>query len=57
MGREGSSAGELNALSRRVIVAPSQKDLGIVNVTVDPHLHPHKKQFGEDYQAPNDSIY
>jgi plastocyanin len=54
---EGSSAGDLNALSRRVIVAPSQKDLGIVDVTVDAHLPPHKNKFGEDYQVPNDSIY
>jgi plastocyanin len=54
---EGSSAGDLNALSRRVIVAPSQKDLGIVEVTVDSHLPAHKNKFGEDYQPPNDSIY
>lgn len=54
---EGSNAGDLNALSRRVIVAPSQKDLGIVDVTVDSHLPAHKNKFGEDYQAPNDSVY
>ena len=54
---EGSSAHDLNALSRRVTVAPSQKDLGIVDVTVDAHLPAHKNKFGEDYQAPNDSIY
>ena len=54
---EGSSAGDLNALSRRVIVTPSQKDLGIVDVTVDSHLPAHKNKFGEDYQSPNDSIY
>jgi hypothetical protein len=54
---EGSNAVDLNALSRRVIVAPSQKDLGIVDVTVDSHLPAHKNKFGEDYQAPNDSVY
>ena len=54
---EGSSAGDLNALSRRVTVAPSQKDLGIVDVTVNAHRPAHKNKFGEDYQAPNDSIY
>jgi hypothetical protein len=31
--------------------------LGVVDVTVNAHLPPHKNKFGEDYQAPNDSIY
>ena len=54
---EGGSTPDLNALSRRVVVAASQKDLGVVDVTVNAHLPPHKNKFGEDYQAPNDSIY
>lgn len=54
---EGGSTPDLNALRRRVVVAASQKDLGVVDVTVNPHLPPHKNKFGEDYQAPNDSIY
>jgi hypothetical protein len=32
---EGSSAQDLNALSRRVAVTASQKDLGVIDVTVD----------------------
>jgi plastocyanin len=54
---EGSSAPDLNALSRRVVVSASQKDLGTVAVTVDSHPQAHKNKFGEDYQDPNDSVY
>lgn len=54
---EASSARDLDALSRRVVVNASQRDLGIVDVTVDPHFHAHKNKFGEDYQDPNDSLY
>ena len=54
---EGSSAGELTALSRRVIVSASQRDLGLVEVTVDSHLPPHTNKFGADYQDPDDSLY
>jgi plastocyanin len=54
---EGGSTSDLNALSRRVVVAASQKDLGVVDVTVNAHVPPHKNKFGEDYQAPDDSLY
>ena len=54
---EGSSTPDLNALSRRVVVNPSQKDLGIVDISVNSHLPAHKNKFGEDYQAPSDSVY
>jgi plastocyanin len=54
---EGGSASDLNALSRRVVVSSSQKDLGVIDVTVDSHLPAHKNKFGEDYQDPNDSLY
>jgi plastocyanin len=54
---EGSNAHDLNALSRRVVIGPSQKNLGAVEVTIDSHLPPHKNKFGEDYQAPDDSLY
>jgi hypothetical protein len=54
---EGSSAQALNALSRRVVVGPSQRDLGVIDVTVDSHLPAHKNKFGEAYEDPNDSLY
>jgi plastocyanin len=54
---EGSSAHDLDALTRRVVLTSSQKDLGTVDVTVDSHFHAHKNKFGEDYQDPNDSLY
>jgi plastocyanin len=54
---EGSSAQDLNALSRRVVVTAAQKDLGVIDVTVDTHLPAHKNKFGEDYEDPNDSLY
>jgi hypothetical protein len=38
-------------------VSPSQKDLGIVDISVNSHLPAHKNKFGEDYQAPNDTVY
>ena len=54
---EGSSAQDLNALSRRVAVTASQKDLGVIDVTVEAHVPPHKNKFGEDYEDPKDSLY
>ena len=54
---EGSSAQDLNALSRRVVVTASQRDLGVIDVTVDTHVPAHKNKFGEDYEDPKDSLY
>jgi plastocyanin len=54
---EASSARDLDALSRRVVVNASQRDLGTVEVTIDSHFHAHKNKFGEDYQDPDDSLY
>ena len=54
---EASSAHDLDALSRRVVISASQRDLGTIEVTVDSHFHAHKNKFGEDYQDPNESLY
>jgi plastocyanin len=54
---EGSSAQDLNALSRRVTVTATQKDLGVIDLTVETHVPPHKNKFGEDYEDPKDSLY
>jgi plastocyanin len=54
---EGGSTNDLNALSRRVVVTSAQRDLGIVDIKVDSHIPAHKNKFGEDYEAPKDSIY
>jgi plastocyanin len=54
---EGGSANDLNALSRRVVVNSSQRELGVIDIKVDSHIPAHKNKFGEDYEAPNESIY
>jgi plastocyanin len=54
---EGASARDLEALERTVLVTASGRDLGTVEVSVDAHRHAHKNKFGEDYQAPDESIY
>jgi plastocyanin len=54
---EGGNARDLNALTRRVVLSASQKDLGIVDVPIDAHVQPHKNKFGEDYKDPDDSLY
>ncbi len=54
---EGGSTSDLNALSRRVVVSSSQRDLGVIDIKVDSHIPAHKNKFGEDYEAPKDSIY
>ena len=54
---EASSALNLDALRRRVVVNGAQRDLGAIDITVDPHFHAHQNKFGEDYQEPNDSLY
>jgi len=54
---EGGSTSDLNALSRRVVVTSFQRDLGVVDIKVDSHTPAHKNKFGEDYEAPNESIY
>jgi hypothetical protein len=54
---EGSNARDLNALTRRVVLSASQKDLGVVDVPIDSHIQPHKNKFGEDYKDPDDSLY
>jgi plastocyanin len=54
---EGASARDLEALERSVLVTSSGKDLGTLEVSVDAHRHSHKNKFGEDYQAPEESIY
>ncbi len=54
---EGSSAQDLNALSRRVVINAGQRNLGTVDVIIDSHFRAHKNKFGEDYQDPKDSLY
>jgi plastocyanin len=54
---EGGSTSDLNALSRRVVVTSAQRDLGVVDIKADSHIPAHKNKFGEDYEAPNESIY
>jgi plastocyanin len=47
---EGADPKALHDLSRRVHVAPSQRDLGTLQVHVTGSLADHKNKFGEDYR-------
>jgi hypothetical protein len=54
---EASSANDLDALSRRVMVSNSEKTLGTLEIRVESHFHAHKNKFGEDYQDPIEPLY
>jgi hypothetical protein len=54
---EGANSADLLALSRRVVVSASGKELGSIQVKVDTHPEPHKNKFGEDYQPTDESSY
>ncbi len=47
---EGADPKELEDLTRRVRIGPSQHDLGTVQVYVTGSLADHKNKFGEDYR-------
>ena len=47
---EGADPKELQELTRRVHVGPSQRDLGSIQVYVTGTLADHKNKFGEDYR-------
>jgi hypothetical protein len=47
---EGADGKELEALTRRVHLSSSQRDLGIIQVSVPGTQPPHKNKFGEDYR-------
>lgn len=46
---EGADARQLDALTRRVHIDPSQNDLGSVRILTNNTLAPHKNKFGDDY--------
>ena len=54
---EGADPKELEDLSRRVHIGPSQHDLGTVQVYVTGSLADHKNKFGEDYRPEPDQPY
>jgi plastocyanin len=54
---EGADPKELEDLSRRVHIGPSQHDLGAVQVYVNGSLADHKNKFGEDYRPEPDQPY
>jgi plastocyanin len=47
---EGAEGKELEALTRRVHITSSQRDLGTIELSVPGSLPPHKNKFGEDYK-------
>jgi plastocyanin len=54
---EGADAKELEALTRRVHITSSQRDLGTIQLSVPASLPPHKNKFGEDYRPDPISSY
>jgi plastocyanin len=54
---EGGDAKQLDALSHRVHVAPSGRDLGTIQVYVAGTPAPHKNKFGEDYKPDPNPTY
>ncbi len=53
---EGSDARQLDALSRRVHISPTQRDLGVLRV-LEGGTPAHKNKFGEDYQPAEPPLY
>lgn len=47
---EGVDAKELDALTRRVHITSSQRDLGTIQLSVPGTVPRHKNKFGEDYK-------
>jgi plastocyanin len=47
---EGADAHQLDALTRRVHIAPGQLELGTIRVSVPGAMPPNKNKFGEDYK-------
>jgi plastocyanin len=47
---EGADAKELEALTQRVHITSSQRDLGTIQLSVPGSLPSHKNKFGEDYK-------
>ncbi len=54
---EGADPKELQDLSRRVHIGPSQRDLGTFRVYVTGSLAEHKNKFGEDYRPESAPAY
>ncbi len=54
---EGGDVKQLDALSHRVHVAPSERDLGTIQVYVAGTPAPHKNKFGEDYKPDPNPTY
>lgn len=53
---QGADTKQLDALSRRVEIGASQRDLGTIQVNITGALPPHKNKFGVDYRPdPNQS--
>jgi hypothetical protein len=54
---EGVETKRLEALTRRVHIASSQRDLGTVDVDVPGSMPAHKNKFGEDYRPDPVQVY
>jgi plastocyanin len=54
---EGSDAKQLEALSRRVRISPSQPSLGDIRVVEAAGSTSHKNKFGQDYKPADTSLY
>jgi len=49
---EGASPDNLKTLSRDVSISGSEHSLGVIRVTEDAPLAPHKNKYGRDYDSP-----
>jgi plastocyanin len=54
---EGVNAKDLNTLTRRVRIGPTQTDLGVIQLTENGAGTPHKNKYGEDYFPDRGSTY
>jgi plastocyanin len=48
---EGASVDHLNTLTREVAISDREHSLGVVRVTEDSPVAPHKNKYGRDYDA------
>ena len=54
---EGVDPKNLDALTRRVSIGPSQSDLGPIRITASGIVAPHKNKFDEDYRPEQPPTY
>ena len=54
---EGADARQLDGLTHRVHISPSQTDIGTIQLKISDTAQPHKNKFGEDYSPDQPATY